>query len=265
MIKYDRIFLLFFVSPFLVASVLGLVQIKELRMPTSVRSGEVDELILDCDYEVRNVSGIEVKWFYNGNKDQIYQWIPGRSAPGYPMGSLKNNIDATFQATDDKLTMYRALKLINVTHNLTGSYTCKVSGYTEEAVETKNLTIFVPAPDGLNLTIIPEEMSAICSVSGIFPEPMLSLIIQNGNITNSTDYRVENDVEKEHGLYNKVTTLYFKNESMAANSEFICMMKIPGTEYEITETRLYSTDNFSIRAHLDISLLPLCILIMFLL
>lgn len=111
-------------------------------MPSAVRSGDVDQIILDCDYEAQKEEGIEVKWFYNGDKDQIYQWIPGNDKPGFSMGSLKNNIDATYKATDDKSTMYRALKLINVTHELTGSYMCKVSGNTEEVRATKNLTIY---------------------------------------------------------------------------------------------------------------------------
>ncbi|XP_044754147.1 uncharacterized protein LOC123313351 [Coccinella septempunctata] len=263
MIKYDYAFPFLFGASLLVASVSGLLQIKELKVPTAVRSGDVDEIILDCEYEVKGEKGVEVKWFYNGDKDQIYQWIPGTNSPGFSMGSLKNNIDATFQATDDKLTMYRALKLVNVTYELTGSYTCKVSGYTEEATATKNLTIYVPPTEGLNLTVTPEDLSAACSVNGVFPEPSVSLVIQKGNITdNPSD--IKEEVDKENGLYNKAITITFENDSTISTSEFICVMKIPGTEYEITETRLFSKDNFSMRPQLNFLLLQFWVLIVFL-
>lgn len=106
--------------------------------------GSNDYVVFDCDYEVSNESGLEIKWFYMGEDDtlqQIYQWIPdmdSRKSIGY----LAGRIDLQYKVGDDKYGMFRALRIRNVTHDLTGNYTCKVSSYNNESSITKRLTIY---------------------------------------------------------------------------------------------------------------------------
>lgn len=47
----------------------------------------------------------------------------------------------------------------------------------------KKICILVPPTEGLNLTVNPEELAAFCSVSGVFPEPSVSLVIHKGWVT----------------------------------------------------------------------------------
>lgn len=106
--------------------------------------GSNDYVVLDCDYVVSNESGLEIKWFYVGENDtlqQIYQWIPdmdSRKSIGY----FADRIDLKYKVGDDKYGMFRALRIRNVTHDLTGNYTCKVSSYDNESSVTKRLTIY---------------------------------------------------------------------------------------------------------------------------
>ncbi|KAL3275297.1 hypothetical protein HHI36_020064 [Cryptolaemus montrouzieri] len=242
----------------------GVLRIKEVNIPTSVKSGEVNEIVLDCDFIADNETGIVVKWFYNGDKDQIYQWIAGSNGTGSPMGSLKDYIDASYKASNENISMYRALKLVNVTHKLTGSYSCKVTGDTDEIVQTKYLTIFVPPSEGLNLTVVRDDLSAICSVYGVFPEPKISLYLQKQNHTNTTSQdRIEEEVSQDESFFNKTTILSFSNDTTSTPSHFVCEMSIPGTEYGITEKRLFSIDNSSIQPHPSVFLLHSSLVLIF--
>lgn len=60
--------------------VVGL-QITDLRVPPSVRNGS-EYVILDCEYallpeDLKEESGLVVKWFFNHSPSPVYQWIPG--------------------------------------------------------------------------------------------------------------------------------------------------------------------------------------------
>ncbi|KAK9878011.1 hypothetical protein WA026_020223 [Henosepilachna vigintioctopunctata] len=263
MFKGDLIF--YFSCCFLmfISSATALLKIKELKIPASVENGTVTEIILDCDFIAEKETGIVVKWFYNGDKDQIYQWIPGQNKSGSPMGSLKNFIDEKYKASNNESTMYRALKLVNVSQELTGKYTCKVTGDSDESVQTRQMTIFVPPTDGLNLTINQTNLSAICTATGVYPEPHISIKIDKG--TNSTDTKISTreTVTKEHNLFDKEIILTYNNESFSSPCEFVCEMRIPGTEYRIIETKKCSLDNFSIQLHANAFLLHSSLLLLF--
>lgn len=121
-------------------SVFATISIKELRVPQSRNIGSNKHLILDCDYEVYNETGLEVKWFYNGDKP-IFQWIPHRNNP-QAIGPFKDVLDLSYKASETEDTMYRALYIKRITPSLTGNYTCKVSSDLNEAVKTKEMIIY---------------------------------------------------------------------------------------------------------------------------
>lgn len=114
-------------------------KINQLDVPSSLELGTKDDLILDCIYEVQQEKGLEIKWFYD--KQQIYQWIPGISKPR-GLGKFSKRIDLEYKVTDDEDNMYRALRIKNLTLDLSGNYTCKVSSYFNEETETKKLIIY---------------------------------------------------------------------------------------------------------------------------
>lgn len=108
-------------------------------MPNSLEIGSKEDLILDCVYEAEDEEGLEIKWFYDDQ--QIYQWIPWKSGPR-ALGRLSDRIDLEYMVTDDESNMYRALRIKNVTLDLSGNYTCKVSSFYNEQVKTKKLIIY---------------------------------------------------------------------------------------------------------------------------
>lgn len=103
----------------------------------------MDEVVLDCDYVATpDETNIVLKWFYNGEIQQIYQWIPESGSHGYASGKLKDNIDLGYKASNDKNFMYRALRIKDITPDMSGNYTCKVSSDENEVKETKQLIIY---------------------------------------------------------------------------------------------------------------------------
>lgn len=128
---------------FCFVTVLASINITELDVPDSIELGTTDEIILDCNYEADNdEESLEIKWFFNGDVEQVYQWIPESKKHGFGMGVLKDKLDLSYNVSNDPNTMYRALKIQNISHDLSGNYTCKVSSFNNEDTETKQLVIY---------------------------------------------------------------------------------------------------------------------------
>lgn len=114
----------------------------DLRVPQTLESGSTQDVILDCDFEIKDdQTGLEVKWFYEGEIKQVYQWLPNISKP-QALGILKDRLDLDYKVSSDKNKMYRAMKIKGVTPDLTGTYTCKVSTFENEDKATKKMIIY---------------------------------------------------------------------------------------------------------------------------
>ncbi|KAL6265742.1 hypothetical protein P5V15_002547 [Pogonomyrmex californicus] len=123
--------------------------IKNINGPSAVKVGDVDHVILDCDYALENTSsqGLVVKWFFNDNQ-LVYQWIYGRSpAADEPVAKY---IDIMYKASDDPLTKYRAMKLNKPGIDLTGDYTCVISTFADERMANISMVMYC---DSLKPTI----------------------------------------------------------------------------------------------------------------
>ncbi|XP_011636562.1 uncharacterized protein LOC105426860, partial [Pogonomyrmex barbatus] len=115
--------------------------IKNISGPSAVKVGDVDHVILDCDYALENTSsqGLVVKWFFNDNQ-LVYQWIYGRSpAADEPVAKY---IDIMYKASDDPLTKYRAMKLNKPGIDLTGDYTCIISTFADERMANISMVMY---------------------------------------------------------------------------------------------------------------------------
>ncbi|XP_018564719.1 uncharacterized protein LOC108906059 isoform X2 [Anoplophora glabripennis] len=240
-----RVYLIFVLNFFCVYAALS---ITEVRGPNSVEYGSTEDVILDCDFEATDERDLEIKWFYNGNDQVIYQWIPDSNKPGYAMGQLKDHIDVQYVATNDSNTRYRALRIFDVNMNLTGNYTCKVSSYLSEDTKTKQLIVYIPAQSGLEATLMEDEKIVSCSTSGVFPKPEMNIYLYEGNnktdISNSTG---ENFIEynlDENEYYNLTAIYFFPNlEDFPRNTKFVCELTIPGTDYLEEKAVIYQGDN----------------------
>lgn len=113
-----------------------------MDVPPSIEYGSRNDVVLDCDFDSDGEQGVEVKWFIDGLVDQIYQWVPETNSSAKALGKLKDVVDVTYRASNDKKTMHRALHIVNITKELSGNYSCKVSGLNTEAVATKRMVIY---------------------------------------------------------------------------------------------------------------------------
>ncbi|XP_059087769.1 uncharacterized protein LOC131884122 [Tigriopus californicus] len=155
------------------------VEIIDLVMPETAESGNDSEIILDCDYDFSDEerSQLDVKWYFNGDHMPFFQWVPGQGRKPQLIGErFANHIDLDFVAHEDEAKQYRALKIINPSSELSGSYRCKVSTLIDEDFKQKDLIVYVP-PESIDLELEAFEdlVNLTCLVSGVFPEPMLSI------------------------------------------------------------------------------------------
>jgi len=94
------------------------VHINDLRVPPVIRNGTEEFVILDCDYHIEEKEkvGLVVKWFFN--KEPTYQWIPNQRPLEF--GILRGKLNLDYKADSDVYKMYRALKIIRPSIELSG-------------------------------------------------------------------------------------------------------------------------------------------------
>ncbi|XP_019868877.2 uncharacterized protein LOC109597582 isoform X2 [Aethina tumida] len=239
----DTVGYLLLLSSFSIVSVYGNLVIKEIKGPNSIENGAEDVAILDCDFEAsNNENNIVLKWFYNGDLEQIFQWIPPRPTVSR-IGKFKDNIDAHYNVTNDKNTMYRALKLDNIQPNMSGNYTCKVSSDQSEVQMTKQLIIYEPAKSGLEMAIFPNDSTVTCTANGVFPKPEINISVI-GNTTLNVDEKEL--ISQDDDTFNITKVLIYDNSTIKENVMFVCNMTIPGTEYSTAKYLEHSIDNSAV-------------------
>ena len=123
-------------------------KIKQVNIPETVKEGEVDYVILDCDYDLEGTSSklLVVKWFFNkeGSEGEdgylVYQWIYGNKPDADE--SFRKYIDLQYKASDDPYTMYRAMKLNKPNIDLTGTYKCDISTIADETHARRPMVVY---------------------------------------------------------------------------------------------------------------------------
>ena len=126
------------------------VEIRELNMPEAVAYGseEADAVILDCNYDFGEAerNQLEIKWYYNGEPRHFIQWIPS-SNPKRGLQLIgerfQPHLDLNYSVeTDDDAYEHRAIRLVNLTPQLSGSYKCKVASLTDEDSKLRKLMVY---------------------------------------------------------------------------------------------------------------------------
>ena len=81
--------------------------------------------------------------FFNFNKGliPIYQWVPP-NLPQIISPLFREHLVPGFSISDDPLTRHRALNIGNVTTDLSGLYSCRVSSNSGDSFKSKHLTVF---------------------------------------------------------------------------------------------------------------------------
>jgi hypothetical protein len=98
------------------------VHIRELSVPTTVKNGTDEPVILDCDYTIDDNEkvGLVVKWFFNRGSTPVYQWVLGQKPQG--LGILRDRLDLNYIASDQDWAAHRALSIQRPTTELTGEW-----------------------------------------------------------------------------------------------------------------------------------------------
>lgn len=117
-------------------------KIKDLVVPKSIKSGSQESITLDCDFEAENEKGLEIKWYRDDNDNYIYLWLPQANKPPQALGEFKDILDVKYKVSNDSSTMYRALHIMKVSPEVSGTYKCKVSSDQNEVIDAKQLIVY---------------------------------------------------------------------------------------------------------------------------
>eukprot|EP00095_Tigriopus_kingsejongensis_P011620 maker-scaffold638_size121162-snap-gene-0.33 protein:Tk11620 transcript:maker-scaffold638_size121162-snap-gene-0.33-mRNA-1 annotation:"PREDICTED: uncharacterized protein LOC664222 isoform X2" len=222
------------------------VEIIDLIMPETAESGNESEIVLDCDYDFSEEerSQLDIKWYFNEEHIPFFQWIPGQGRKPQLIGDrFADHIDLDFVSHEDEAKQYRALKIINPGPQLSGSYRCKVSTLIDEDFKQKQLLVFVP-PESIDLELeaFDDLVNITCLVSGVFPEPILSITWEGSGTTfksfeETIIYENPNNSMYFDGLLK--VELNASQISAEVETTFICQISLPQTNFSMSEEMIF--------------------------
>ncbi|XP_026478675.1 uncharacterized protein LOC113385078 [Ctenocephalides felis] len=219
---------------------LGLVRIESLRVPSSVKSGSSQGVLLDCDYDLSDPYGLVVKWYFSPRGGtglrRVYQWIAGQKPLAF--GVFKNAVNLSYKASDNPNFQHRALNLIRPTWNMSGTYQCVVETYNDgTAKESSDMLVYSPEK---NFQLIHEKnhidsFRLICSAENLFPTPVMSF-----RVGNKVLIATENNVSQSRSsLYDiRVGTELGFDDLSEEPSEVTCELSLPEANYTVRQEAL---------------------------
>ncbi|GFG38349.1 hypothetical protein Cfor_10370, partial [Coptotermes formosanus] len=219
------------------------VQIKDLRVPPSVRNGSRSAL-LDCEYTLKptevagnKFSGLVVKWYFNEGPSPVYQWIPGQKPQD--LGILKGRLNLSHRASNHDASMHRALFISNPTTELSGEYKCVVSTFDDEDFMTKKMVVFVPEKslDMMQTKFNYDSVQITCTATGVYPRPKMALLRGSKEKTSMDDVLVE--TVPRQGSYDIVASKVMPESDLQTPTVFACELHIPEAEYSVSKSVVY--------------------------
>ena len=229
----------YYIAFAIVLSTCGCVEIKEMVVPAVVEVGS-ENVVLDCNYnfEQAEAEQLEVKWYFNEDPAPFFQWIAGvEDSQPQLIGSLfEDKIDLTFLASSDKHTRHRALLLQKPTIEMAGTYHCKVSTLTSEAVAEANMLVYSPVLESsfVQRRLAGSKVNISCKYTGVFPLPTVKL--SWGMFELFEDHMQVNPLEDS---YEVIIHKVLEHEELPAETVFGCELSIPGTTYVVREEAIY--------------------------
>lgn len=82
-----------------------------------------------------------VSLLFIGEHEPFLQWLPGRK-PQVIGTKFVDHIDLDFKVEEDEYKAHRALRLVNLKPEFSGSYKCKVSTFEDEDFKQNSMVIF---------------------------------------------------------------------------------------------------------------------------
>ncbi|XP_026461688.1 uncharacterized protein LOC113363403 isoform X2 [Ctenocephalides felis] len=235
---------LIFVWITVAASLIGICQgnkleIIALRVPGVIQEGDMESVVLDCDYTLKHSEGLVLKWYFipEGSKASaklIYQWIPEKDGP-QAIGAFRNSINLSYKASENPHYQYRAMNLLKPSRNMSGTYQCVVDTFTEgPAKSSAKMIVYVP-PKTLQFSQEKNEDGSIevsCTANDVFPTPVMNIRVENKIMPD-----IESNVTQEHDLlYDiRVETDLDMDELPEDPTKVFCELSLPDANYNIKQ------------------------------
>jgi len=220
--------------------------ITELRVPEFVQHDTNSTALLDCDYDLteKDISILLVKWYFQDESHQVYQWVKNR--PPSDAGVLKGRVNLGHVASPDPFKKHRAVSITNPTVELTGVYICKVVTDKGHTMQQKKMIVYSPART-MNLTQekpSPTSVNITCLVEGVFPQPKLEMFaLQDGRDDSRRllEEVLQETTETEEGFYDAEAHVTVEDSSLEGSTTFQCVLTIPETEYFLDRSLSYAS------------------------
>ncbi|GFU50565.1 ig-like domain-containing protein [Trichonephila clavipes] len=214
------------------------VEIRRLSVPRWIQNGTEDAVVLDCEYVyTENDIRLVVKWFFEDNLEPVYQWIPGLKKK-HASEMLKNRLDLNFSvSTNDAYSVFRALKILKPTTELSGKYTCLVTSLAGQDSKEQVMTVFVPAHE-FELSYMETNYNTVnvsCETLGVFPYPNMRLYLRpsNGSPPQAVTDIKTRSIRRPSGSYDVLLHRSFMINELSSKGAtvFECILELPGTNY----------------------------------
>ncbi|XP_057318442.1 uncharacterized protein LOC130663314 isoform X1 [Microplitis mediator] len=255
--SFDLLLLLLLIASLLLIKKVEPVKITSVEIPRVVRAGTEEPTILDCKYDLESstTAALVVKWYVD--EELLYQWI--HNSPPKGSDEFEKFVDATYKASNDPNTMYRAVKLVRPSHELSGKIRCSISTQEDETDASEDMLVYSPETVfRLSDPMINEDSTQLttrCLAEDLYPLPTIKLFQDNQPIKKQKQYYKN----KTDGRYSveAVATLWM--DQIKLPTTFKCELFIKEANYTSIKTYVYNGGS----AQSNVSLLLISLIIGF--
>merc|ERR1711970_592710 len=192
-------------------------EITSLAIPSYSKQGE--NVTFHCKYTVNKsqLAELDIKWYLDSSPSPFLVFLPY-------LQQEPQVVDPRFRQKivfmEEKVGS--GFMMMNMSTDLSGVYTCKVSTNTHERISRKRIKIYKPA-DSITMEVLERavsgEVAVSCSVSGCLPDPVITLYTVPGSIIPHTSVYTSTS-----------TSTVTASISLADNAAIYCMVAVLGTE-----------------------------------
>jgi len=215
----------------------GSLEIESLSVPSYVVSG--NSAIMSCYYSVPDdrLPELDIKWYHANSPAPFLVYLPHHWSSPHVVDARMSSMLEMVTSTASRL-MFR---LNNVTQDMAGLYSCKVSTYADETLATQRLTVIDPPK--INLSVLDNgngEVKIGCLVSNIQARLIVTLSVNGRNI-DIIDITNDGQTTNNNTSSAKATVTINLDDNMENDIE--CAVNIPDTIYTWRSSRSYHHDS----------------------
>jgi len=223
----------------------GVLPLSQNKVTTSADlshpSGQPLSIFCDYDSEDEEFDQLVVTWYFRGSPIPIYQWVPGLNMPPQIIHEMfKDNLDLSEDEDADKVKKHSALHIINPDAKFAGSYKCRVSSFTKEVTDEKEVKIYVPPT---SLSVKNFEGSVECEAEAVYPLPSLILTWTLNSTVYSEDTIDVTKNENNPDLFDVRVRTTIDEADITGNDMMTCEVFIPESDYSNRVEELLSPKN----------------------